>query len=227
MPDSPLRHILRRTRRGDQRPPPLDLPDTEEAVIQIWAARTNGIRGALAVHCWVVLKPPGVAPFERWDVVGRRARTGRIGLQRNARSPREGWGRHRAERLLELRGARAAACLPEIAARIDSYPHRARYRSWPGPNCNSFVAHLTRSVPALATPLPPLAIGKDWLPGGGLVAKAPSGTGWQFSLLGLAGVTVAQAEGIELNILGIAIGWRGWPPRPILPGLGVLSCART
>ena len=90
MPPRLFRLLLWPASRRNHRHRLIDLPDTDEAVVQIWAARTSGIRGALAMHCWLVLKPQGPTPFERWDVVGRRARTGRIGLQRNARSPREG-----------------------------------------------------------------------------------------------------------------------------------------
>ena len=225
MPPRLVRSLLWPASRRDRRHRPIDLPDTDEAVVQIWAARTSGIRGALAVHCWLVLKPPGPTPFERWDVVGRRARTGRIGLQRNARSPREGWGAHRAWRVLDLRGAGAAAAQLEIAALIAAYPHRWRYRAWPGPNCNSFVAHLARSVPALATALPPLAIGKDWLTGRRLLARAPSGTGWQLSLLGLAGILVAADEGIEIGLGGLVFGCRRRPPGLLLPGVGTVRLA--
>ena len=173
------RHSPRPASARDGRHRPLDLPATGEAVVQVWAARTTGLRGLLAVHCWLLLKPGGHAPFERWDVVGRRARTGRIGLQRNVRPPREGWGRREPSLVLDLRGQAAAAALPAVAAAIASYPDRNRYRAWPGPNCNSFVAHLARSVPAMRMALPPLAIGKDWPTGGGCFARAPSGTGWQ------------------------------------------------
>jgi hypothetical protein len=204
---------------------PVDLPATGEAVIQIWAARTSGLRGALAVHCWLVLKRAGDVSWERWDVVGRRARTGRIGLQRNARSPREGWGAGRPHLLLERRGPDAEAALPMVEALIAGYPQDRRYRSWPGPNCNSFVAHLVRSVPALATTLPPLAIGKDYLPDGRLVAPVPSRTGWQLSIAGLAGLLVAAEEGVEINLLGMVLGWRPRPPCLLLPGLGALRLA--
>lgn len=53
--------------------------------------------------------------------------------------------------------------------------------------------------------LPPTAIGKDYL---GLmpVALTPSGTGAQFSLLGVAGVAAGWEEGVELNLLGLTFG---------------------
>jgi len=103
----------------------------------------------------------------------------------------------------------------------------ARHRSWPGPNCNSFVAWLARAVPGLRAPLPPLAIGKDYLPGGIRRARAPSGTGRQLSLLGVVGSLVAVEEGIELRLLGAVLGLRPRRAELLLPGLGVLSLRPT
>lgn len=226
MPPSPSRPPLRRASRRADGHASTALPETEQAVVQIRAARTSGIRGALAVHCWLVLKPQGQAPFERWDVVGRRARTGWIGLQRNARLPGAGWGGRRGWVVLDRRGPEAAAALVEVMAQIAAYPQRQRYRSWPGPNCNTFVAHLARSVPALAIALPPLAIGKDYLPDWRLFARAPSGTGWQLSLFGLGGVMVALEEGLELTVGGLVFGCRCRPPRLLLPGLGAVGLER-
>ena len=85
------------------------------------------------------------------------------------------------------------------------YPFAGQYRLWPGPNSNTFTAYVLRQAPELRVDLPPTAIGKDYL-GGRLVAAAPSGTGVQFSLGGLAGILVAIEEGLEINLLGATFG---------------------
>ena len=100
------------------------------------------------------------------------------------------------------------------------YPHSHEYRTWPGPNSNTFVAYIGRQVPELRLDLPPTAIGKDYLAGGDLFGSAPSGTGYQLSLWGAAGVLVALREGIEVNLLGSVAGIRAWRPAIKLPGLG-------
>lgn len=38
------------------------------------------------------------------------------------------------------------------------------------------------------------------------IDHAPSSTGWQVSLLGLASVTVARDEALELKLLGLGFG---------------------
>src|SRR5690606_13703991 len=108
-------------------------------------------------------------------------------------------------------------------AAAEAYPYRHEYRLWPGPNSNTFVAHLARAVPELRVDLPPTAIGKDYLPGGGVFARAPSGSGVQVSLGGLLGVTMALEEGVELNLLGLSVGLDLLPPALKLPGLGRLG----
>jgi hypothetical protein len=94
----------------------------------------------------------------------------------------------------------------QIESAVAAYPWRSSYRLWPGPNSNTFVAWVARQVPELRLDLPTTAIGKDYLGMTTFIDRAPSGTGWQLSLLGLAGVTVARDEGLELNLLGLGFG---------------------
>jgi hypothetical protein len=104
---------------------------------------------------------------------------------------------------------------------VQRYPWPDRYRAWPGPNSNTFVAWVARDVPGLGLDLPPTAIGKDWLGPATWVAPAPSGTGWQVSLWGLAGATLAREEGLEVQLLGLAFGVDVNDARLRLPGWGL------
>ena len=104
-----------------------------------------------------------------------------------------------------------------------SYPYPDTYRTWPGPNSNTFVAHVARAVPELRVDLPPTAIGKDYLPDGAVAARSPSGTGVQLSLFGLLGLLVGLEEGIEVNVLGLTLGVDVMAPALKLPGIGRLG----
>jgi hypothetical protein len=64
-------------------------------------------------------------------------------------------------------------------------------RSWPPSVAQAFLAQA--------------AVGKDFLAEGALFAKAPSGSGFQVSLYGLAGILLAAQEGIEANVLGLNV----------------------
>ena len=103
-------------------------------------------------------------------------------------------------------------------------PHE--YRAWPGPNSNTFTAYIARQAPELGLDLPSNAVGKDFLPGGALFATAPSGSGFQVSLYGLAGVLLAVDEGFELNLLGLSIGLDATVPALKLPAIGRVGLDR-
>jgi len=200
-------------------PDPAEVP---EALVQVWAARTWGWKGAFAVHSWIVLKDEGAAEYERYEVVGWGVGRGLPAVRRNLRPADGYWAGNAPELLGEKRGAEAAAAIPKIRAAIAAYPWADRYLTWPGPNSNSFVAYVLRAVPDLGIELPPTAIGKDFV-GASLVAPMPSGTGYQLSLAGLLGVGIAAREGFELNILGLVLGVDPGDLAIKLPGLGRLG----
>jgi hypothetical protein len=68
--------------------------------------------------------------------------------------------------------------------------------------------------------LPATAIGKDYPINGSLVDRTPSGTGYQLSMLGLFGVTMAREEGFEVNVLGFNFGIDFFKPALKLPFIG-------
>ena len=116
--------------------------------------------------------------------------------------------------------------IDRIRAAVGRYLYPHEYRAWPGPNSNTFTAYIAREVPELGLDLPSNAIGKDFLPGGALFAMAPSGSGFQVSLYGLAGILLAVDEGLELNILGLNIGVDAAVPALKLQAIGRLGLDR-
>ena len=193
-----------------------------EAVIQVYAARTWGWKGAFAVHSWIAFKPENAAAYDRYEVVGWGVGNGAPAVRHNLRPPDGRWAGNDPTLLLDLRGPGAAALIPRLQEAIARYPYARSYVTWPGPNSNTFTAWLGREVPELRLTLPSTAIGKDFL-GGQLAARTPSGTGLQLSLGGLLGLSVGVEEGIELNLLGLVLGV---DPKRLgikLPGIGQLG----
>ena len=124
----------------------------------------------------------------------------------NRTGPDNYWFGKRPDLLVDLRGEGVDALIDRVEAAVHDYPYPSSYRTWPGPNSNTFTAFVGRAVPELRLDLPPTAVGKDFLPGGAPVGFTPSGTGVQLSLVGLAGVLVGWEEGVELNLLGLTFG---------------------
>jgi Protein of unknown function (DUF3750) len=197
-----------------------DPATTPEAVVQVYAARAWGWKGALAVHSWIVLKRAGAAAFERYEVVGWGVRRGAPAIRKDMRAVDGYWAGNRPQVVAERRGPGVEQLIDRIEAAIESYPYPDQYRTWPGPNSNTFIAHIGREVPELALNMPPTAVGKDYLSAGGLLARTPSGSGFQLSVLGVLGLSLGRAEGLELNLLGLVIGVDPLGLALKLPGIG-------
>lgn len=182
-------------------PDPAQLVDV--AIVQVYAAATYGWRGFFAVHPWIIVKRGAETAYTRYDVVGWRAPHV---VQRNYALPDGLWYGATPELLVEHRGEDAEAMIDDIEAAVRSYPFPNQYRSYPGPNSNTFLAHIGREVPALKLDLPANAIGKDYRALTSPLGVSPSGSGVQLTLLGLLGVSVGVQEGIEFNVLGLNFG---------------------
>ena len=183
-----------------------DPATTSEAVVQIYAARAWGWKGIFAVHTWLIMKREGAARYDRYEVVGWGVRHGRPAVRKDMRAIDGYWAGNQPFIVVDRRGPEVERLIDRIEAAIADYPYPDQYRSWPGPNSNTFVAHIARSVPELGVELPPTAIGKDYLANGNLFASTPSGSGYQMSLLGLLGLSVGRDEGLEVNLLGLILG---------------------
>jgi hypothetical protein len=203
-----------------------DPATTPAAVIQVYAARAVSWRGVFSVHTWIAVKPAGAERYTRYEVLGFGVANGAPAVRIDRMGPDNYWFGARPQIVFERRGPGVDAMIDKIRAAVASYPYPHEYRAWPGPNSNTFTAYVARQVPELGLDLPPNAIGKDFLPRGALVAAAPSGTGFQVSLYGLAGILLAVDEGVELNIMGFNIGVDAAVPALKLPGIGRLGLPR-
>lgn len=149
---------LRRDSSG-QAPDPAAFP---EPIVQIYAARAVGWRGVMAVHTWVVLKPTGAPAYTRYEVMGWGVAGGTPAIRVNRSGPDNYWFGDRPERLVDLRGEGVDAIIERVEAAVADYPYASVYRTWPGPNSNTFTACIGRIVPQLKLDLPWMAIGKNY-----------------------------------------------------------------
>jgi hypothetical protein len=118
--------------------------------------------GVIAVHYWFVVHDDagGCHRWEVWQTPNAGGRS--IGhVHCDLKAPEDGVGGGPSRLVIEWTGTpaeRIAAVLADPA----SYPHTRKYRYWPGPNSNSFVAWVLRQAGVRHT-LHWRGIGRKWL----------------------------------------------------------------
>jgi len=204
-----------------------DPEKTPEAVVQVYAARALNWRGLFGVHTWIATKPENAKEYMVHQVIGWRLWRGLPALSSAPGIPDRYWFGNRPVLLAELRGAEAERAIAKIVTGVKDYPYGQKYHLWPGPNSNTFTAFAARRVPELRLELPVTAMGKDFPINGTILDQAPSGTGYQLSIYGLAGILLAWQEGLEINLLGLSFGIDLDRPALKLPFIGRIGFAQT
>jgi len=199
-----------------------------EAIVQVYAARAFNWRRFFAVHTWIATKDKDAKNYNVYQVVGWRKWRGLPVVVKEQDLPDRSWFGNSPTILKEVNGAEAVAIISSIEKAVLSYPYPDTYHMWPGPNSNTFIAHIGRSVPELQLDLPPTAIGKDFMTRNRFVDTPPSGNGIQFSFFGLFGGLISAVEGIEINIFSLSFGLGVtphtiWPLKLRLPLLGIIT----
>lgn len=188
--------------------------------IYVLAARLGGLKGAFSVHSWIVIKHSDAASYDRYDKVGWG-----IPVRKNGWAADGRWYSNPPEIIAAVTGDEATGVIDRIEAAIANYPysHRGDYQSWPGPNSNSFVAHVLRKVPELGTELPPNAIGRDFAPGPAAVRIDNDWKELHVTLGGLAGFAIGIRSGLEVHLLGLVAGVDFDEPALKIPAVGLVK----
>jgi hypothetical protein len=194
--------------------------EIEEAMVQIYAVRAFSWRGYFGLHTWIAFKEEKADQFYVAEVVGWRMRRGLPAVDVRGDLPDRSWFGNPPKILIEHRGERAKEMIPKIKEAIQSYPYPNRYRVWPGPNSNTFVAYIIRNIPDLTTELPPNAVGKDFPAPDRFFMPSQTNTGYQVSVYGILGLTVGLRDGLEINLLGMCFGVDLDKPALKLPFIG-------
>ena len=181
-------------------PPAASVPG---AVVTIMSARTGGLKGAVSEHSWVVVKEKGFDSYERWDKVGWGSPVRHNGYPADGR-----WYSNEPRVVFSANGEAAEQLIPKVRAAIATYPFAMRggYHIFPGPNSNSFVAHVMRQVPEIDVALPPVSVGRDFPTNGRLAFVDPDRRDLHLSLFGYAGVSAGWKSGFEVNLFGLVAG---------------------
>jgi hypothetical protein len=191
--------------------------ESEEAAIYIFSAMTGGLKGSVASHAWIVTKAKGASTYTRYDKVGWGTP-----VRRNHRDADAYWYSNMPQLVTSITGSKAELLIPKIEGAIAAYPYAepGGYTIWPGPNSNTFVAYVLRTVPELDAVLPPHAVGRDYLPDGEFVHLDEDGRDLHVTIRGLVGFSLGLRSGLEVHFLGLVAGLDLARPGIKIPALG-------
>lgn len=201
------------------------IDNINSAVIEIYSARSARWRGVISVHTWLAVKRQHESTYSRYEVIGWNAKNGQSTIIKTNGAPDDYWYGYRPVKIFELVGPAAETAIDSIEFEVSHYPYAKKYRAWPGPNSNTFIAYIARMIPAVAVDLPPTAIGKDYMEGFQITVP-PSNKGYQINIDGLFGMILSPEEGLEISIAGAVYGIDLNPPAIKLPAIGRLGLGK-
>lgn len=192
---------------------------SDDPAIYVFSAKTGGLKGAVASHAWIVLKTRG-GSYERFDKVGWG-----MPIRQNHRPADAFWYSNRPRIVSAVHGEAAERLMPKVREAIAGYPFAMAggYRIYPGPNSNTFVAHVLRTVPELGAVLPPDAVGRDYPTDGSVLRIDEDGRDVHLSYKGLIGMAAGARSGFEVHLFGLVAGIDVVKPGIKLPALGTIG----
>jgi hypothetical protein len=193
-------------------------------VVQLRYATLPHFLGAIAVHSWFAVFDAGSGRWHRWEVWQAKDAGGKsLGhIHCDLRHPDCGVGGGPYRLAAEWDGS-AARRICAVLENAQHYPYRDRYRAWPGPNSNTFVAWVLREA-GLHHRCDPRAIGKDyWGPVGMRLSFRLAFAQLETPLLG---IMFSLYEGVEVHLLCLTCGLR-WSPLELCTPFGRVGLLKT
>lgn len=197
-------------------PRSLEPPPNDETTVAVLTGTLGRPLDDIARHPWFAVRKKGAKDWETYEVGGGGSESDPFHHHGGYRKPilHGLWRGEEADR--------AAACIEREAPAVKHHIESS-YIFYPGPNSNTFGDVILHKC-GLHASLPSTSVGKDW--------RGVIGAGWSSEGTGiqietpLIGFRIGLKEGIELHVLGLAIGVDLWPPAIILPlGPGRLGFA--
>src|SRR4051812_21798458 len=111
-----------------------DPATTREPVVQVYGARTMGVKGLFGVHTWVAVKPADATSWTVYEIIGWRLRWSDSALVIRERQPDAPWFGSAPELYADKRGAGVEDLIARIDKAARGYPYSNTYTLWPGPN---------------------------------------------------------------------------------------------
>jgi hypothetical protein len=203
-------------------PRPSELPHDEPWLVVVKSARLPEQMPWItrfAHHTWLDVKRGSEAAWWRAEVSNSWAGVEFLAIDSETARRDSRWNRRGLRVLAVQKGDEARAIadqLPAACAALDA-KYAEGYRTWPGPNSNTFMTDLAGVIPQLRFVFDGNAVGKDW-PDWFAAGATTSGTGLHLETP-LVGAAVGVREGVELHLLSLTAAIRLFPPALALPFL--------
>ncbi len=185
----------------------LTMPANDETTVALLTGTLGHPLDGIARHPWFAVRKKGQTQWEIYEVGGG-------GSEDDPFTHHTSYGDPILHKVWRGEEAEAAAdCLAKYGHET-KYDIERNYIFYPGPNSNTYGDRMLRKC-GLHASLPSTSVGKDWrgLFGGGVTSE---GTGLQLETPVL-GIKIGLKEGIEIHVIGLAIGIDFWPPAIIVP----------
>src|SRR4051812_16128755 len=111
--------------------PAPDPATTREPVVQVYGARTMGLKGIFGVHTWVAVKPANAMSWTVYEVIGWRLRWSDNVVVIRERQPDAPWFGSTPELYADKRGAGVEQLIARVDKAARAYPYAGTYTLWP------------------------------------------------------------------------------------------------
>jgi len=179
----------------------IDIPSAEPLIAQF------------ATHSYIDYRESVGSPWYRVEVYNAKSGVVHKKISLASAYAKKRW-KERVRILAQSDGSANPDFAEDIRDFVKNYDDSV-YQAYPGPNSNTFIEKLMRSVDGVSAMLDHNAIGKEK---GFYLGKTAGGTGVeaQTPMLGLA---LGMKEGVEVNALGLSGGVNFYPPTLRIPFL--------
>ena len=188
-------------------------PDSIVVVKEIDLPKSASRIAQFATHTYIDYRENVNAPWHRVEVKTPKSGVVMAQLKSGAVNEKKRWG-ERVRILSQTDGVNNPNVFRDIRLFAKGYDDSV-YRSYPGPNSNTFIEKLARDVDGVNVILDHNAIGKEV---GFHVGKTSGGTGLEVQTP-IVGAAVGVKEGVEVSALGLSAGISIWTPSIRIPFL--------
>jgi len=190
--------------------------DTLIIVKDIDLPKSAAVLTQFATHTFIDYRESVRSPWYRVEITHPKSGLVHKSISTADAYARMRWG-ERVRILSQDNGIANPNFVRDIKNFVNNYDDSV-YKTYPGPNSNTFIEKIVREVKGISAILDHNAIGKE---NGFYAGKTSGGSGFKLQTP-ILGIALGLKEGVEVSVLGLSAGVSAYPPAiriPFLPKL--------